>query len=197
MNAAPLTPEQLFNVLAEVFPEKLSFHSGENLPQPWIEIPAEELLPVAKTLRTDERLYFDFLESIAGLDLRPRKAGFQVVYHFCSVLHGHRITLKVNVPTPTNQTAERTQETTDSTPENPAKEEENSPDLDLPAVPSLAGLWPAADWHERETYDLLGIPFSDHPDPRRILLPADWQGHPLRKDYATEEYYHGIRIDYY
>ncbi|TLM77898.1 MAG: NADH-quinone oxidoreductase subunit C [Actinobacteria bacterium] len=52
-----------------------------------------------------------------------------------------------------------------------------------PRVPSLTALWPGADWHERETYDLFGIVFEGHPDLRRIMLPDDWRGHPLRKDY--------------
>ena len=61
-----------------------------------------------------------------------------------------------------------------------------------PRVPSVADLWPAADWHEREAFDLLGIRFDGHPDPRRILLADDWVGHPLCKDYAFPREYHGI-----
>jgi NADH-quinone oxidoreductase subunit C len=63
---------------------------------------------------------------------------------------------------------------------------------DDPRIASVADLWPAADWHERETFDLLGVRFEGHPDPRRILLPDDWVGHPLRKDYVPPESYHGI-----
>jgi NADH-quinone oxidoreductase subunit C len=55
-----------------------------------------------------------------------------------------------------------------------------------PVVDSVTSLWPTANWHEREAYDLMGIRFQDHPDLRRILLPADWQGHPLRKDYPLK-----------
>lgn len=61
-----------------------------------------------------------------------------------------------------------------------------------PSVPSVADLWPVADWHEREAMDLLGIQFAGHPDPRRILLPDDWVGHPLRKDYEFPKEYEGI-----
>ncbi|MCL4147034.1 UNVERIFIED_CONTAM: hypothetical protein GTU68_050159 [Idotea baltica] len=67
---------------------------------------------------------------------------------------------------------------------------------ELPTVPSLSSIWKTADWHEREAFDLLGINFSEHPDLRRILLPADWVGYPLRKDYKEMEEYHGIKVKY-
>lgn len=84
------------------------------------------------------------------------------VYHFLSYKHDHEATVKVKV-----------------TRENPS-------------LASVMDLWPAADWHERETYDLLGIIFEGHDDLKRILLPEDWDGHPLRKDYKQPEEYHGI-----
>jgi NADH-quinone oxidoreductase subunit C len=61
-----------------------------------------------------------------------------------------------------------------------------------PSIPSVADLWPAADWHEREAYDMLGIDFPGHPDLRRILCADDWEGFPLRKDYVFPREYHGI-----
>lgn len=87
---------------------------------------------------------------------------FEVVYHVGSVKHGHRIAIKAFI------------------------------DRDDPHIDSVADLYPAANWHERETYDLLGIIFNSHPDLRRILLPEDWEGHPLRKDYVDPEEYHGV-----
>jgi NADH-quinone oxidoreductase subunit C len=63
---------------------------------------------------------------------------------------------------------------------------------DNPCIPSVMDIWPAADWHEREAYDLMGIVFEGHADLRRILLPEDWVGHPLRKDYEFPREYHGI-----
>ena len=61
-------------------------------------------------------------------------------------------------------------------------------------VPSVTHIWRAADWHEREAFDLMGIKFKNHPDMKRILLPEDWDGHPLRKDYETPEYYNGMPV---
>jgi NADH-quinone oxidoreductase subunit C len=63
---------------------------------------------------------------------------------------------------------------------------------DNPHIPSVADLWPAANWQEREAFDLFGIIFDNHPDPRRIFLADDWVGHPLRKDYVFPREYHGI-----
>ena len=65
-----------------------------------------------------------------------------------------------------------------------------------PQCQSVEGVWKTANWHEREAYDLFGILFEGHPDLRRILLPDDWEGYPLRKDYQLPEYYHGMRVPY-
>lgn len=66
----------------------------------------------------------------------------------------------------------------------------------LPEFPSVGGLWHTAFWHEREAAELFGIAFTGHPDLRKLLLPADWKGFPLRKDYQPEEKYHGLKIKY-
>lgn len=89
-----------------------------------------------------------------------------IVYHLYSIKHNHKIVLKTEV----------------------SKEK--------PDVMSVAQLWRTADWHEREAYDMYGVNFINHPDLRRILLPDDWAGFPLRKDYVTPEFYNGIRIPY-
>jgi NADH-quinone oxidoreductase subunit C len=87
-----------------------------------------------------------------------------VTYHLCATKKATRFTVKVKVP------------------------------RDRPVVPSVTGLWRTANWHEREAYDLFGITFEGHPDLRRILLPEDWEGNPLRKDYVLTKTYRGIRF---
>jgi NADH-quinone oxidoreductase subunit C len=67
---------------------------------------------------------------------------------------------------------------------------------DNPHIQSVSQVWGTADWHEREAYDMLGIVFDGHPDLRRILLPYDWEGHPLRKDYKVPEFYLGMKVPY-
>ena len=89
-----------------------------------------------------------------------------VVYHLYSMTKRHKITLKVDVP------------------------------ADKAEVPSVTNIWPSANWHEREAYDLFGIKFNGHPDLRRILLPDDWDGYPLRKDFQVPEFYQGMKVPY-
>ncbi len=92
----------------------------------------------------------------------PDKGHIQVVYDLYSYAHDHAVVIKVNA------------------------------DRAAPRINTVEGAWPAANWLEREVYDLLGIEFTGHSDLRRILLPDDWVGHPLRKDYVEAPDYHGI-----
>jgi len=135
---------------------------------------------VAKFLRDEPSLAFDYCNSVTAVDYfepDPKKAAkvswqphIEVVYHLFSMNHKHNLVLKVMLP----------------------RWQGDLPG-DLPEVPSVAGVWRTADWHERECYDLMGVRFIDHPNLRRILCPEDWEGHPLRKDYEMPLEYHGIR----
>ncbi len=137
--------------------------------QPALIIQTALIGQVAELLRDHEQTWFDFLSCISGVDDGPQYGTFTVVYHLASIPYKTQLTLKVVVAN-------------DRSPEQ------------LPVVPTVSHVWRTADWHERETYDLVGIYFEGHPDLRRILLPDDWEGHPLRKDYQEAETYHGIAI---
>lgn len=117
-----------------------------------IGVPASQIVAVAQFLRDDSALAYNALENLCGVDYLGRTPRFEVVYHLLSYTNKHRICLKVGVPA-TNV-----------------------------HVPTLTGVWQAANYQERETFDMFGIVFDGHPALDRILMPDDWTGHPLRKD---------------
>ena len=119
-----------------------------------VSLGREDLLSALEAFRADPALRFDFLSSVTATDWPGRDPRFWVVYEISSSDLHHRLRVKVGL---------------------------HEDDLH---VPSVTGLFPTADWHERETFDFYGVVFDGHPDLRRILLPDDWEGWPLRK---TEE----------
>jgi NADH-quinone oxidoreductase subunit C len=121
-----------------------------------ITVKPEGLVDICRTLRDDPETSFKYLSVIAGMDYAPQSPRFGVVYHLYSHKHKNRIALKVFLK-----------------------------DDAAPIVDSVVSLWNAANWHEREAFDLLGIRFKGHPDLRRLLMPKDWVGYPLRKDYPV------------
>ncbi len=147
---------------------------------PWIEVDPAALVEVCVFLRDEPGLQFNYLNCVSGVDYLqtdPKKAKktpwephLEVVYHLWSLPRKHSLVLKVKLP-----------------------RWRNDQPGELPEVPSVAGVWSTADWHEREVYDLMGVRFTGHPNLRRILCPEDWVGHPLRKDYEMPLEYHGIR----
>ena len=141
--------------------------------QPHITIHKSHIARVCDLLRKNEQTYFDFLSCITAIDNGPAAGTMEVLYHLYSIVYEHHLVLKVLL--------KRTEENT------------NDP---LPHLPSVNPVYKTALWHEREIFDFFGIVFDGHPDLRRIFLPEDWKGFPLRKDYHQEEYYRGIKIDY-
>jgi NADH-quinone oxidoreductase subunit C len=111
--------------------------------------------------------FFDFLNCITAVDNGPEAGTIDLIYHLTSIPFENSVVLKLQI----NRDA-------------------------ATSVESLASLWKTADWHEREIFDFFGVKFTNHPDLRRILLPADWVGHPMRKDYQEQETYHGIKVKY-
>lgn len=118
---------------------------------------------VMQQLRDDAYLRFEFLSGVSGVHY-PLQAGeeLHVVYHLQSMTHNRRLRV-----------------------------ETTAPDSD-PHVPSVVAIYPSADWHERETWDMFGVIFDGHPALTRILMPDDWVGHPQRKDYPLG----GIPVEY-
>jgi NADH-quinone oxidoreductase subunit C len=131
-----------------------------------VKIPAKDLLSVCEALHQHEVTYFDMLSCVTGIDNGPEAATMEVVYNLYSIPFDHHLMIKVVLP------------------------REN------PEIDSVIRIWKTADWHEREIFDMYGIKFINHPDLRRILMPADWEGYPLRKDYKQQEYYRDIKLDY-
>ena len=122
-------------------------------------VPREQLAAICSFLKSAPGLEFNFLSDLCGADRGPEEEPrFEVNYHLFSVTRFHRLRLKVLL---------------------------NEDDA---RVPTVTGVWRTANWHERETFDLFGIIFEGHPDLRRILMPDDAQGHPLRKDYPLRGY---------
>jgi NADH-quinone oxidoreductase subunit C len=121
-----------------------------------IMLPPDKLPAIARFLREHPALRYDSMADLTAVDWTPRVPRYDVAYHLLSVQTRAVIRLKSRVGQPAEE---------------------------HPAVPSITGIWPSANWFEREVYDLFGITFSGHPDLRRILMPEDWTSHPLRKDY--------------
>ncbi|MES3019183.1 MAG: NADH-quinone oxidoreductase subunit C [Bacteroidota bacterium] len=133
-------------------------------------IDPEQIANVCLELRDNEQTYFDFLSCLTGVDYGVEEKKFGVVYHLASIPFKSQLTLKV------------------------MKEHDRTSDI-LPSFQSVCEVWRTAEWHEREAFDLTGISFEGNPDLRRILLPDDWEGYPLRKDYVAAEEYKGIKIN--
>ena len=132
-----------------------------------IEIASQENRELFTFLRDSDQLYFDMLSSITGIDNGPGVNTMEMIYNLYSIPFDSHLMVKIKIE-----------------------------DRESPIVPTVSDIWKTANWHEREIFDLLGIRFEGHPDLRRILLPSDWEGHPLRKDHVLQKRYHGIKVDY-
>ncbi|MBS1114600.1 MAG: hypothetical protein H6Q93_46 [Nitrospirae bacterium] len=151
-----MEPLEIAERIREVFPEEVLAVS-EFRGQVSVTLRKTRIRDVSRYLHDDPELYFDYLIDVCGVDyLGKKEKRFEVVYHLYSIKHRRMIRLKAEV---------------------------GEEDLTIDSVTSV---WIGANWHERETFDLFGITFSGHPDLRRILMPEDWEGHPLRKDYPLK-----------
>lgn len=121
-----------------------------------VYVSRDDVPAVMRLLRDDVDLGFTFLAELTAVDFWPRQPRFELVYLLVSIERADRLRIKVRL------------------------------DGADPHVATLSRLWPAANWLEREVWDMFGIAFDGHPDPRRLLMPEDWEGYPLRKDYPVQ-----------
>jgi NADH-quinone oxidoreductase subunit C len=131
-----------------------------------IKLAAEDLTDVCRSLHQNPSTYFDMLTCLTAIDNGVDAATMEIAYNLYSIPFNLHIMLKVSLP------------------------------RQNPEVDTVSDIWKTADWHEREAFDMFGIKFKGHPDLRRILMPADWEGYPLRKDYKHQEYYRNIKVEY-
>jgi len=164
--------EELRDFIVAQFGEESILATRTDNQQPYLVLATERLPDICLALHDNAQTYFDFLSCLTGLDNGPEAGTMEVAYNLYSIPYDHHLMLKVQVPRNT------------------------TPEQLMPQVPTVSHIWRTADWHEREVFDLLGIYFKDHPDMRRILCAADWEGHPLRKDYQLQNYYHGIKVPF-
>jgi NADH-quinone oxidoreductase subunit C len=124
--------------------------------QTTIYVSADAVSGVASALRDRRDLAFTFLADITAVDFWPTEPRFELVYILVSPANRLRLRLKVRL------------------------------NAEGAHIATVSGIWPAANWLERELWDMFGIVFDGHPDPRRLLMPEDWDGYPLRKDYPVQ-----------
>lgn len=133
---------------------------------PALLIAPEDLTALCHELFTHPETYFDMLSCITCMDNGPEDGTMEIAYNLYAIPYHVQLVLKIKVT------------------------------RDAPRVPSLTDIWKSANWMEREIFDMFGVYFDGHPDLRRILMPADWEGFPLRKDYRHQDEYRGIKVEY-
>jgi NADH-quinone oxidoreductase subunit C len=131
-----------------------------------VKIAPGDLKGVCRSLYQNPSVFFDLLSCITVVDNGPEAGTLDVIYNLYSIPFNHHLALKITLA------------------------------RDQAELDTVEDVWKTANWHEREAYDMFGVKFKGHPDMRRILMPADWDGHPLRKDYKQQEYYRGVKVDY-
>jgi NADH-quinone oxidoreductase subunit C len=161
-----VTTQEIFSRLQSKFEDNDISIETEAVLEPFIVVPSSLIALISEHLCRESDLAFDSLQCLSGVDLSASDETMEIVYHLFSMTHQHNLTLKIIVP----------------------KVE--------PHVPTVEHVWKIANWHEREVYDLYGVVFDGHSDLRRILLPDDWEGHPMRKDYKEPEIYRGMKVPY-
>ena len=156
LQPAGLAPNDIAEKIKEKFADQV-VEVVEFRDQVSVIVKRDQILSILKFLHDDPLLSLDHLQDLTAVDyIKKKEIRFEVVYNLYSIRHRHKIRLRAQVP-------------------------ENDTKID-----SVIPIWSGANWHERECYDMFGITFTGHPDLRRILMPEDWEGFPLRKDYPLK-----------
>ncbi len=147
----------------EMVKEKLASRFGDEsisvqtiLDQVVVNVPGQLIVPICEFVRDDPDLKFDFLSFVGAVDRMPESPRFELIYQLYSTSSSERLRIKTR-----------------------AIEDESGE----ASIDSVYGVWASSNWHERETAEMFGIVFENHPDPRKLLLPDEWNAHPLRKDF--------------
>jgi NADH-quinone oxidoreductase subunit C len=148
--------DAIVTALAEAVPGAAVEWVESHDSHPTLLVAGRDVPAIARALHDRRDLAFEFLAELTAVDYWPREPRFEVVYILVSIAHVSRLRLRVRV------------------------------DAAPPVLSTVSPVWPAANWLEREVWDLFGIDFAGHPDLRRLLTPEDWEGHPLRKDYPVQ-----------
>jgi len=156
LQPAGLAPNDIAEKIKEKFADQV-IEVVEFRDQVSVIVKRDQILSILKFLHDDPLLSLNHLQDLTAVDYSKKKEiRFEVVYNLYSIRHRHKIRIRAQVP-------------------------ENDTKID-----SVVPIWSGANWHERECYDMFGITFTGHPDLRRILMPEDWEGFPLRKDYPLK-----------
>ncbi|MEP2025092.1 MAG: NADH-quinone oxidoreductase subunit C [Reichenbachiella sp.] len=158
-----MTVEEFKNLIDSKLGEEVVLSIDEISTPQALVIESDKVLPVMDVLKDNESSFCDLLSCLTAVDNGPEVNTLEVIYNLYSIPLEHSIMIKTTISR-----------------ENPELE-------------TVSYLWKTADWHEREAYDLFGIKFNNHPDLRRILMPADWEGHPMLKDYEEPATYRGMK----
>jgi len=158
--------DEIVSHIADELDHEIIKETDKNASPHAIIVDAVDLKRLMVFLHENEQLYFDSLSCLTAIDSGADSDALELAYNLYAIPYDHHLMVKTVI--------------------SKAK----------PEIDSVIEVWQTANWHEREAFDLMGIKFKGHPDLRRILLPADWEGHPLRKDYQEQTYYRGVKVKY-
>jgi len=151
-----MDPKEIAEKIKERFPEQV-VEVTDFRDQVSVIVKRDSIFGICRYLHDEPLLIFDHLQDLCGADYHGKKEPrFEVVYNLYSIRLHNRIRMRAQVPESDSR------------------------------IHSVTSIWAGANWHERECFDMFGIVFQGHPDHRRILMPEDWEGHPLRKDYPLK-----------